>query len=61
MSYFQCNFNNMLINKEKRGGKREGSGRPSLTYKTVIYKKTVPSNLLDQVKQLVQAFLNSNK
>ena len=51
----------MVINKEKRGGKREGSGRPLLTYKTVIYKKTVPSDLIGQVKQLVQAFLNSNK
>jgi len=49
------------MNKEKRGGKREGSGRPLLTYKTVIYKKTVPSDLIGQVKQLVQAFLNSNK
>ena len=47
--------------KETRGGKREGSGRPTLTYKTVIYKKTIPIDLLDKVKQLVNDFLNANK
>ena len=46
------------MKQEKRGGKREGSGRPLLTYKTVIYKKTVPSNLLDQIKELVQRQTN---
>jgi len=49
------------MNKETRGGKREGSGRPPLAYKTAIYKKTVPIELLNKVKQLVNEFLNANK
>ena len=42
------------------GGKREGSGRPK-SDPTTLYQKRVPSDLLDQIKQLVQTFLNSNK
>ena len=48
------------MNKETRGGKREGSGRPK-SDPTTLYQKRVPSDLLDQIKQLVQTFLNSNK
>ena len=46
------------MNKNTHGGKRDGSGRPkSKPTKTI----RVPIDLIDQIKQLVQTFLNANK
>lgn len=38
------------MKQEKRGGKREGSGRPPVTYKTKLLQFRVPEDLANELK-----------